>query len=236
MNGKRTMRDSFDAAIRGLVEVLQTQRNMKFHFLAAIAILIISLFLNLTKIELIVLAFAIVLVLITEIINTIVEFITDLFSPEFSDIAGMVKDISAGAVLLSAINAAVTGYLLFFTRLIPKFPTIVFKVQQAPPHLTFIAIVLVVFLVLIAKARAYHSGKLSFLRGGMPSGHSAVAFACLAVVVFMSGDLLISTLTFFLSFLVSLSRIREKVHNVKEVVVGAVLGFLVTISIFQLFS
>ena len=236
MNQKRSLWESFNAAIRGIIEVLQTQRNMKFHFMAAIAILIVSLFLDLTKIELIVMAFAIILVLISEIINTVIEFTVDLLSPEFNNMARIAKDMSAGAVLLASINAVVVGYLLFFTRFIPKFPLMVFKVRQASPHLTFITVVLVIFLVLIAKVRNYKEGKSSFLRGGMPSGHSAVAFACWAVIVFMSRDLLISTLAFLLSFLISLSRIREKVHNVKEVIIGALLGFLVTIFVFQVFS
>ena len=230
------MRDSFDVAIRGIVEVLQTQRNMKFHFLAAIIIIITSLFLDLTKIELIALIFAIAFVLVTELINTVIESVVNLLSPEFNDIARRAKDISAGAVLLSAINAVVIGYLLFFTKLVPKFPAIVSKIQYGPPYLTFIALVLVGFLVLTAKSGAYQNRKVSFLRGGMPSGHSAMAFACWAVVAFLSRDLLISTLTFILSFLISLSRIREKVHNVKEVVFGALLGFLVTMFIFQIFN
>lgn len=233
---KRTMRDSFDAAIRGIVEVLQTQRNMKFHFLAAILILIVSLFLDLTKIELIALIFAIALVLVAELINSVIELTVDLLSPEFKDKARMAKDISAGAVLLSAINAAVTGYLLFFTRLIPKFPTVVSRIQYAPPYFTFIALVLVGFFVLIAKAGASPDRKISFFRGGMPSGHAALSFACWTVIIFMSKDLLIVTLTFILSFLISLSRIKENVHNIKEVFIGAVLGFLITAFIFQLFS
>lgn len=233
---KRTMRDTFDNAITGIIEALQTQKNMRFHFLAAILILVASLFLSLTKIELIVLAFAIALVLITELINTSIEIIVNMVSPQFHEDARKVKDISAGFVLLAAINAAVIGYLVFFTRLISVFPSIVIRTRHAPVYLTFIAIVLVLFFVIIAKAASKKKGRISFMHGGMPSGHAAMAFACWAVVVFLSKNMLISGLTLVLSVLVSYSRIKDKVHNTKEVLIGGLLGFLVTMAIFQIFS
>jgi len=236
MDEKRTMLESFNAAIEGIIYVLKTQKNMKFHFLAAIGILVASLFLNLTKIELVALVFAIAFVLTAEIFNTAIEYAVDLLSPEVKPSAKIVKDVSAAGVLLSAINAVVVGYLIFFTRLIPGFPSVVSRIKQAPVYLTFIALTLVLLFVLIAKAGVSRKMPVSILRGGMPSGHAALAFACWTVITFLSKDLLISTITFFLSFLISLSRIRQEVHNTIEVAAGALLGTIVTVLIFQLFS
>ena len=73
-------------------------------------------------------------------------------------------------------------------------------------------------------------------RGGMPSGHSAIAFAIWTIVSFLYPKGLVILLVFILAFLVSRSRVRDKVHSVLEVFSGAVLGIVVTILIFQIFK
>ena len=236
MAGKRTMLESFNSAIEGILYVLKTQKNMRIHFILALGILITSLFLELTKIELIALAFAIAFVVVSEVFNTAIESSVDLFSPELHQSAKIAKDISAGAVFLSAVNAAVIGYLIFFTKLITKFPAIVFRIRQDSPHLTFISLSIVILTVLILKATLPQKKPFTIIRGGMPSGHAAFAFAGWVAITFLSKDLLISAITFLLSLLLCLSRIRQEVHNTKEVLMGALLGITATVLIFQLFS
>ena len=236
MAEKRTMLDSFNAAIEGILYALKTQKNMKIHFIVALAILITSLFLELTKIELIALAFAIAFVIVSEVFNTAIEYSVDLVSPEQHQSTKTAKDISAGAVLLSAVNAAVIGYLIFFTKLISKFPAMVLRIRQDSPHLTFISLSIVVFTVLILKVTLPQRKPFTIIRGGMPSGHAAFAFAGWVAITFLSKDLLVSAITFLLSLLLCLSRIRQEVHNTKEVLLGALLGIAATVLIFQLFS
>ncbi len=76
------------------------------------------------------------------------------------------------------------------------------------------------------------------LSGGLPSGHAAVAFAGWTAVTFIVGGepygVLVSVLTFFMAMLTAQSRVEAHIHTVREVVLGAVLGILVTTLVFQL--
>lgn len=238
MKSKGTMLESFNAAIKGIVWVLKSQKNMKFHFLAAAGILIVSIFLEFSKLELIAIFFSIVFVLTAEMFNTVIEYTIDIISPEFSKRARIIKDVSAGAVLISAINAAVIGYVVFFVRFIPEFPPVISRVKQVPPYLTFIAISLLVVFVIGAKAGNSRKGQgpLSMIRGGMPSLHAAVSFACWTVIMLVYKDLLLTVLTLLFSVLVSQSRVQKGVHTAREVVAGSVLGVLIPVFIFQLLS
>jgi diacylglycerol kinase (ATP) len=78
--------------------------------------LVMSLFLNLTRSDIIAVIVVIALVLITEVLNTAVELVVDLITEEHHPVAMIIKDLAAGAVLFSAICAAVVGYLVFMKR------------------------------------------------------------------------------------------------------------------------
>jgi diacylglycerol kinase (ATP) len=68
----------------------------------------------------------------------------------------------------------------------------------------------------------------------MPSGHSAVAFSVATAVTFLSGSFLIIMLTLLLAIMVAQSRLVFRIHTVREVLVGAALGVLFTVLVFQL--
>lgn len=227
---KNTIIDSFNHAIKGLMHVMRSQRNMRVHFLFSILVLLFGIYLNLSGNEILILLFAITFVLCAEIINTAIEFTVDLISNAVNPLARIIKDIGAGAVLLSALNALVTGYIIFFRRLNIPFDTAVMKIKQSPWHLTFIALIVVLSLVIIGKV-LLHSG--TPFRGGMPSGHAALAFSIWTIILFFANNDLIIILTFILAFLVARSRVVSIIHNVWEVLSGSIIGVLVTILVFQ---
>ena len=105
--------ESFNYAIEGIIHVLRTQRNMRIHFGAAVAVLVAALAFDVSRLELIALLIAIAFVLIAEMINTAVEAAVDVASTSFDPMAKLAKDIGAGAVLIAAINAIAVGYLVF---------------------------------------------------------------------------------------------------------------------------
>jgi len=105
--------DSFNYAVEGIVHVLRTQRNMRIHFLAAIAVLVLALVADVSRLELIALLLAIAFVLIAEMVNTAIEAAVDVASTSFDPMAKLAKDIGAGAVLIAAVNAVAVGYLVF---------------------------------------------------------------------------------------------------------------------------
>ncbi|MHB1003342.1 MAG: phosphatase PAP2 family protein, partial [Thermoleophilia bacterium] len=110
-------------------------------------------------------------------------------------------------------------------------------VRQSPIHLSVIALVLVILLAIVMKA-VLHRG--TPFQGGMPSGHSAVAFAGWAAVTYISAGveygMLISFLSLLMAALVAQSRVESGIHSVWEVIIGAALGVLVTTFIFQLWG
>ena len=100
-----------------------------------------------------------------------------------------------------------------------------------------IAIAVVILLVISTKARF---GRGTPLRGGLPSGHAAVAFGGWAAVTFITqsyeNQVLVSTLVFMMALLVAQTRVEARVHTPLEVLYGGVLGAMVTAAIFQAFS
>lgn len=108
---------SFDYAFQGLFTALKKEPNMRIHFFFAISALLTGAFLHITRIEWILLAFTIVLVIILELINTMLEALVDLVSPEMKPAAKVAKDVSAAVVLVAAIFSVIVGILLFGPRL-----------------------------------------------------------------------------------------------------------------------
>jgi diacylglycerol kinase (ATP) len=229
--------ESFNFAIEGIIHVLRTQRNMRIHFAAAVAVLIAALAFDVSRLELIALLIAIAFVLIAEMINTAVEAAVDVASTSFDPMAKLAKDIGAGAVLIAAVNAIAVGYLVFSGQVAEESSRLLDKLSEAPAELTLIALVLTTAIVIALKAL---SGRGSPLRGGWPSGHAAVAFAGWMAVTLVLDDsdhrFLVSSLALIMALLVAQTRIEAGVHSTLEVASGGALGALVTLAIFQGFS
>jgi diacylglycerol kinase (ATP) len=227
---------SFNFAFEGIIHVLRTQRNMRIHFLIAAGVLIGALIVGVSRLELVVLLMAISFVLIAEMINSALEAGIDVATTSFDPLAKLAKDIAAGAVLIATINALAVGYLVFVDRVRDPSSRAIDRIRDAPTELTLVALVLTVILVIGAKA---YTGRGRPLRGGLPSGHSAIAFAGWMAATYILGDsshwFLISTLTFIMALLVAQTRIEAGIHSFVEVVSGGVLGALVTLVLFQLF-
>ncbi|HEX2432967.1 MAG TPA: phosphatase PAP2 family protein, partial [Gaiellaceae bacterium] len=140
------------------------------------------------------------------------------------------------AVLIATVNAVAVGYLVFVERIKDPSSHVLDRLRDAPTELTLIALVITIVLVIAAKA---YTGRGRPLRGGLPSGHAAVAFAGWMAATYILGDsthwFLISSLTFIMALLVAQTRIEAGIHSFVEVLSGGVLGALVTLVLFQLF-
>jgi diacylglycerol kinase (ATP) len=109
---------SFSYAFQGLKTFFKTQHNAWIHLLATICVIGFGILVNLSLNEWCWIVFSIGLVFITEMLNTAVEFLTDLVSPEYHPLAKKTKDVAAGAVLFSALVAVVIGLLIFTNKVI----------------------------------------------------------------------------------------------------------------------
>lgn len=229
---KRGLLDSFGFAINGLIYCLKTQRNMRIHMAAAVLVGIACLFSRVSRTDMILLFFSITLVFVCEMINTAIEKAIDLFTEQYHPLAKIAKDVAAGAVFLAAANSVLVGYLVFSSRILPLTERVVNRLFKSQLHTAVLSVVLVLLLVLIIKHR--FSNK-SILRGGMPSGHAAVAFSLVTAAALLSSNLLVSFLAFLLGLLVVQSRVEGKIHSILEVVLGAALGISVTLFIYLIF-
>jgi diacylglycerol kinase (ATP) len=229
--------ESFNNALEGIIHVLRTQRNMRIHFLVAVVVLVVAFASGVNNDELIALLISIAFVLIAEMINTAIESAIDTATTSFDPHAKLAKDIAAGAVLIATVNAVAVGYIVFARRLSKPGASLLDRVRDAPINLTVIALVVTVILVIGTKA---FTGRGTPLRGGLPSGHAALAFAGWMAATYVLGDtrhrFLVSSIAFLMAFLVAQTRVESGVHSTLEVAYGGLIGAIVTLVLFQAFT
>jgi diacylglycerol kinase (ATP) len=216
--------------------VLRTQRNLRLHFLFAFVVMIVALVVNVTKLELIALLLSIAFVLIAEMLNTAVEAAIDIATTSFDPMAKLAKDIAAGAVLIASANAVAVGYLVFSGKVANRSADLLDRLRQAPAELTLAALIVTVIVVIGTKA---YTGRGTPLRGGLPSGHAALAFAGWIAATYAAGAhhrFLISTIALIMAVLVAQTRVESGFHTLLEVAYGALLGALATLVVFQVFA
>ena len=233
--GAPSLLESFNFAFEGIIHVLRTQRNMRIHFLAAAVVLIVAFAAGVSKLELIALMISIAFVLIAEMINTAIEGAVDVSTTSFDPNAKLAKDIAAGAVLIATVNAVVIGYLVFSEAVQDRSSRLLDRIADAPAKLTLIALVLTVLIVISTKALTQRGTPL---RGGLPSGHAALAFAgWMALTLFVDQQrFLVSSIGLVLALLVAQTRVESGIHSGLEVLYGGVLGALTTLVLFQAFG
>lgn len=110
-------RIGFSFAWNGIVEAIKTECNFQFHLIAAVLVIIAGFLLHLSLIEWIMIVMVIGLVLTVELINSAIEKIIDYVKPEIHPAAKIIKDTSAGAVLIVAIIAVIIGSIIFIPKL-----------------------------------------------------------------------------------------------------------------------
>lgn len=110
--------NSFKYAFSGIITSFKTERNMKIHTLITVLVIIMGILLKISKTEWIICIFAISMVISAELFNTAIETIVDMITTEKNEKARIAKDISAGAVLMTAMGAAIVGLIIFIPKLI----------------------------------------------------------------------------------------------------------------------
>jgi diacylglycerol kinase (ATP) len=206
---------------------------MRVHFSAAIVVLLAVLFLKVTATEFALLALSILSVLCAEMFNTAIEAVVDLVSPEYHPLAKIAKDTAAGAVLITACGAGIMGYLILAKYVMPRYAEVLAMFGTTSDMGTVVSVLIVVIVVIIVKSA---TGSGTPLHGGIPSGHAAVAFSIATAVSLNTHDPLISLLSLLLAIMVSHSRLLMKIHTIREVVIGATVGSVITLLVLQLFK
>lgn len=225
--------DACQNALDGIVYAITTQSNIKKQLLIAVAVMLISLFFDLSRAEFLCLMFTVVLIIIAEMFNTAIETVVDLYTDLYHPKAKIAKDVGAGAVVIAAINAVIVAYFLFFQKISTIGLRMVEEVVNSPIHLAFVAVLLTVIVIVTLKAAATRNHK--FIKENfMPSGQTAVAFAALTIVWLTTRNVVIFTLALVLALLVAINRYQTKKRTKAEIIIGACVGVLVVILLYGL--
>ncbi len=229
----KSLISSFNHAINGFLHSFKMERNMRYHVVLGVAAILAGLISHVTRFEMIALVIVIAFVFFAELMNTAIEAVVDLVvKKEYSELARTAKDVSAGAVLVTAICALVVGYIVFFRKLYTTASKSLNYITNLPAYLTFAALLLVFIAVIIMKSRFIKKGG-NYVQGGMPSGHTAFAFSLFVSIAFVSGDPVATTFAAMMALIVAESRMETKVHTFSEVVIGALMGVVITVIVFQ---
>lgn len=225
---------SFDNAIEGIVESIDTERNMKIHILSALVILVLCFFLDFSRIELIIISITVALVIAFELINTAIETLTDMVTEgKHHILAKKVKDISAGTVLIMTVNSVLVAYLLIYPKIKIALSTVPVyrRIMESYEHLAVISLTSVLLLTLLFKGLFYKKNT-TFLVGGVVSGHSSIAFNLATIFSIIFQNIYLEVLFFVIALLMAISRVKYKFHTKQEVILGSILGILVGLLVF----
>lgn len=225
--------DTFNNAINGIINTVRTERNMKIHLVAAILVLIACFFFDISRVEFLILVVTITMVMSAEVVNTAIEAVVDMSTNYYHPLAKIAKNAAAGAVLITAINAVIVGYVIFWDKLTHISYVLVHKVKNSQPYTVLIVLAIVTLATIIVKAIF---GEGTPLKGGMPSGHSALSFSIATVIALLTEEPICIMLSYVMAFITAQSRVDSEVHSLAEVIVGGIFGTLLTIFIFTIFK
>jgi len=236
-SGRKPRRKSpfsgFQHAFDGVVHVFRSQKHMRVHFFAILAILVLSIWLHLPPGDVALLVLAISMVLLAEMMNTAAEAIVDLATERYHPLAKYAKDIAAGGVLVATMGAIGIGIIVFLKDgRLQKF--FVQRDVLAGDVLTYsiVGSVIVLMGVVFFKVRG---GKGHVLQGGVVSAHSAMGFFLATIIFFYAPIWLVRIFALLLAAIVAQSRVEAGIHTFEEIAFGAVLGVLMATIIFKLF-
>lgn len=118
---KRNFFSVFEDAIRGIGTAFASERNFRIHVIVAFTVVVLGGWFALSSAEWLWIVLCITLVFVTELLNTSLEKLVDLVSPDYHPLARKVKDTAAGAVLVSVVFSVSVGFIIFVPKLWPSF-------------------------------------------------------------------------------------------------------------------
>lgn len=193
---------SFKYALEGIVYAIVTERNMRIHFVIALAVMVLSLLLGVNRWEALLLFVAITFVIIAELFNTAIESLVDIATDTYHPLAKIAKDVAAGAVFLSAGLALTIGAVVF----LPHFFSLVqhkFMEKWFDPGTGAVFVLgMVLFTTIMLKALAYKNSQL------VPSLTTSLTVSITLLVWWMTWQIVVSVLVTGLSTLFIISRLR----------------------------
>lgn len=228
--------DAWKNAINGIIYATTTQGNIKRQLIIAVLVVIISLFFDLSKAEFLIFMFTIVLIIFAEMVNTAIETVVDLYTDLYHPKAKIAKDVAAGGVVITAINAVIVAYFLFFDRISNIGLEFIRNIASSPVHLAFASVIITIIGILALIAIATTNKHKVLNKRFIPSGHAALGFAANTIIWLTTDNVVIITLSLVLSILLAESRIESNKHKLSEVVFSSCVGIMLVLIIYGLIS
>ena len=226
--------DAWKNAINGIIYATTTQGNIKKQLIIAVLVVIASLFFELTKAEFLIFMFTIILIIFAEMVNTAIETVVDLYTDLYHPKAKIAKDVAAGGVVITAINAVIVAYFLFFDKISNIGLQFIHNIATSPVHLAFAAVIIAIIGILSLIAMATTNKHKILNKKFMPSGHAALSFAANTIIWLMTDNIVILTLSLVMAILVSESRVESKTHRLSEVIFSSCVGIITVLVIYGL--
>ena len=224
--------DAWKNAFKGIFYAVNTQGNLRKQLIIAVIIVIASLFFNLTRAEFLCFLFTIILVIFAEMVNTAIETVVDLYVDVYHPKAKIAKDVAAGGVVITSINAFIVFYVLFFDKISDVGLNFIENVTNNPVHLAFTIMIIVVISILALIT--YFMGEKNKIKYKkfIPSGHATIAFAANTLIWLLTDNIVILMLSLIMSLLVSESRIAAKEHKLSEIIFSGCFGTVMVLILF----
>lgn len=228
----RDLLDSVQFALDGIVYAVRHERNVKIHFVAAVGVLVACLLLPLDTLGVLMVLGATCLVLVAELVNTAIESVVNMTIQGHHPLARIAKDVAAAAVLVSAFFSLGVAWHV----LIPAVATVSWEVQgpawqrlaENPRPLIWLATLLGSLGVVVTLAVS-HRGP--FPPGRLVLGHAALAFGVSASVLSVTREPLAALLAIPFAAMVSRRHVRTGIHGWPQVLGGAILGVVLSLSL-----
>jgi len=227
----RNFIDSLNDALSGIIECLVHERNIKIDFIAAILAILLSILIGFNGLEIVIICIMIGLVISAEMMNTAIENLCDLVTLERNPKVKKIKDTAAGAVLVLAVTAVIVWYGLAFDKIDPLLRGTLDVLTNLPLHISIGTLLVVTLAVIFIKALTQ---KGTYLRGGMPSGHAAIAATAVMIIWYLTQNTVVLIVTIILAMLVVHSRVEARIHTFTESILGILTGTVISLVIFGL--
>ena len=224
--------DAWKNAFNGIIYATTTESNIKKQLIIAVIVVIVSLFFNLDRAEFLCFLFTIILILFAEMVNTAIETVVDLYVDVYHPKAKIAKDVAAGGVVITTINAIIVAYFLFFDKISDIGLTFLRNVTNSPMHLAFAVMIMVMIAALALIAYAKTNKHKGLNAKFVPSGHATIAFGANTIIWILTDNIVILMLSLVMAILLSESRIAAKEHKLSEIIFSACLGTVLVLILY----
>lgn len=224
--------DAWKNAFNGIIYATTTQSNIKKQLIIAVIVVIISLFFNLNRAEFLCFMFTIVLIIFAEMVNTAIETVVDLYVDVYHPKAKIAKDVAAGGVVITSINAIIVAYFLFFDKIADIGLAFIKNVTSTPVHLTFSIMIITIIAILALIAYAKTNKHKGLNEKMVPSGHTAIGFAANTLIWLLTDNIVILILSLIMAILLAESRIAAKEHKLSEIIFSACFATIMVLALY----